>query len=323
MPVVAVAAAAITVATVPGIIAAGTLTVLGAMTAIGAVTAAVGAVTKSKTLMMIGAGIGLVGGIGTLAFGSDALGTVDELFGAASGSSSGAAGAAGAAGDAISTAAGTNANYLPGAVTSEALPAAAGAADITSATGAVANANPAGIINSSLAPAQGNVAGIVTGGDTASALGSSLSTGTNAASTAGTVLADGTLASGQSWSDALTAIGKSNAGPLSNAMNWAKDNQLLAYGILQSGGAFISGLTDPMSPAQVAALEAQAAANNAAAGVAQRRARNMAGGMPTATVTGRPAPVPGGIINNSSTRANPIVTGTINAPGATVTGAAA
>lgn len=55
------------------------------------------------------------------------------------------------------------------------------------------------------------------------------------------------------------------------------------YGLIQAGGSLISGMFDPLKPAQVDALNAQAAANKAAASTAAQQAANMQGPLPTAT----------------------------------------
>lgn len=315
MPIVAVVAAiAIDGAALAGGIAA--MSTLTAITAIGATMGAIGAVTHNKTLSMIGAGLGIVGGIGTLAFGSDALGSVGDLFGS---SSAGGAEAGAAVGDTIATDAGAEAAYQPGAVAASDLPGAATTAG--NAADVVAAANPVGAINATSAAAEGNVAAIA-GGEAGGPLAGELS-GTGSATLTGSQVSAfapsasaGTLPDGATltdpWSDAINAAGKANFGadvPTGMAA-WAKNNQMLSYGIIQAGGSFISGLTNPMTPAQINALDSQANANNAAAALAQRQAANMSGGLPTATVTGRPAST-SGLINNNPTKA-PLITGAPN-----------
>ena len=101
----------------------------------------------------------------------------------------------------------------------------------------------------------------------------------------------------------------SGSGILSSILGFAKNNSLVTYGALQAGGSLLSGLTSTLTPAQVAALNAQANANNAAAALTQQQTANLA--MPksvasSAPVTGKPqtlAPLPptppaGGLINN-------------------------
>ena len=84
MPIIAVVAAVVAVSEAVAV----TATVFEIITAVGAVAGAIGAVTGNKTLMKIGALVGIVGGIGTLA---DSAG----LFGAGAGADV-AGGAAGA-----------------------------------------------------------------------------------------------------------------------------------------------------------------------------------------------------------------------------------
>lgn len=80
------------------------------------------------------------------------------------------------------------------------------------------------------------------------------------------------------------------------------------YGMIQAGGALISGLFDPLKPAQVDALNAQAAANRAQASITSQQAANMAGPLPVASRTPGAAPTPPtGLINS------PAITGKVAA----------
>jgi hypothetical protein len=96
---------------------------------------------------------------------------------------------------------------------------------------------------------------------------------------------------------------------------FATSSPLATYGLIQAGGALVQGMFNPVTPAQIAAMNAQAAQNRAAAAIAQQQASNMAGGMPianlkpvpTAKVTGAPALT--GIINTAPTGAGASVTG--------------
>ena len=88
-------------------------------------------------------------------------------------------------------------------------------------------------------------------------------------------------------------------------MDFVGKHPTLAFGALQAGGSLLSGMTSTLTPAQVSALQAQAAANNAAAALTQQQAANLA--MPkavasSAPVTGTPPLVPGqqGLINRAS-----------------------
>jgi hypothetical protein len=69
----------------------------------------------------------------------------------------------------------------------------------------------------------------------------------------------------------------------------------LLGGVIQAGGAFIAGATSTLTPAQVAALQAQANANQAAANISNRQLANMGQAIPVATRT--PTPAPQGLIN--------------------------
>lgn len=80
-------------------------------------------------------------------------------------------------------------------------------------------------------------------------------------------------------------------------LDFAKKNPVMAMGILQTGGQFLKGLTDPTTgipTAQIAAYNAQAAANQAAADMTNQQRANLA--MPkavatTSPVTGAPQPI--------------------------------
>lgn len=73
---------------------------------------------------------------------------------------------------------------------------------------------------------------------------------------------------------------------LAGIQDFTKNNQLLSLGILQAGGSLLSGLTNTVTPAQVTALNAQAAANNAAAALTQQQTANLA--MPKAVASSSP-----------------------------------
>lgn len=76
-----------------------------------------------------------------------------------------------------------------------------------------------------------------------------------------------------------------------------KNNDRLAAGVIQAGGSFISGATNGLTPAQIAALNAQAEVNQAAANLSRTQQANMAQPLPVASrappVTGAPI----GLIN--------------------------
>ena len=83
---------------------------------------------------------------------------------------------------------------------------------------------------------------------------------------------------------AFDASISSNGGILSNLLNFANKSPTATLGLIQAGGSFASGLFSPVTPAQVNALNAQAAANNASAGLTNTQVANIKSGVPTATV---------------------------------------
>lgn len=105
-----------------------------------------------------------------------------------------------------------------------------------------------------------------------------------------------------SWNG--TAWAKQDTGGLFGGL---MHSPLAQYGIVQAAGSFLAGAFDPLKPAQVDQLNAQAANNRAAAALTTQQTKNMTGQLPVASrVTGTPAPImPGGIINNAP------VTGTV------------
>lgn len=298
MPAVAIAAAVVLDAGVIGAGVAGGIAAIGtlsAITAIGATVGAIGAVTHNRTLSLVGAGIGIVGAVGTLAMGSEGLGNLGDIFGSSADKVS-ATGAVAAA----------NATTVTDAATT---------GNITNATGEVANANPAGLINSSLAAPEGNTAAIVGGGDAASPLASTISTsGANAAGASEGASGLANVPTMMQSTKDIPAYFKvmeqmnstpATSGVMSSLLGWAHDNQTLALGVLKGGGAFISGLTNPMTQPQIDALDAQAEANRAQAALLQRQATNLGGGVPSA-VTGQPTNA-GGLINSRA--AKPLISG--------------
>jgi hypothetical protein len=81
------------------------------------------------------------------------------------------------------------------------------------------------------------------------------------------------------------------SGALSGILGFAKNYPLLAYGALQAGGQFLTGLTSTLTPAQVNLLNAQAASNQAAANLTNTQVANLSQPKPIATlapVTGQP-----------------------------------
>jgi hypothetical protein len=108
--------------------------------------------------------------------------------------------------------------------------------------------------------------------------------------TTGQVITKGLDASGNEISLPDSSSGVS--GMLDKLVAYAGKNPVVAFGALQAGGSLLSGLTSTLTPAQVTALNAQAAANNAAAALTSQQTTNLA--MPkavasSAPVTGAPA----------------------------------
>ena len=55
-------------------------------------------------------------------------------------------------------------------------------------------------------------------------------------------------------------------------------------GALQAGGSFLAGATNPLTPAQIAQAQAQANANNAAAGLTNLQVSNLSQPIPVASI---------------------------------------
>jgi hypothetical protein len=174
---------------------------------------------------------------------------------------------------------------------------------------------PTGMINGGVAapaapgmpaaPGTGNVTGTVT-----STPGSLLNQGatTPAAPSVDTTLADAGKAAVQANTTNGPTGQKSLMDQLLGFASTSGGGRLLG-GVVQAGSAFIAGATSTLTPAQVAALQAQANANQAAANVSQRQLSNMSQPIPTATRTA-PPPSPNGIINRlPPPNGGPIVTG--------------
>lgn len=99
------------------------------------------------------------------------------------------------------------------------------------------------------------------------------------------LLASGNANDPSVFSNVMDVLGKPGVGTL-------------AAGAIQAGASFVAGATSSLTPAQVNALNAQAAANQAAANLSTRQQANMASGIPVASrpglvnspnVTGAPA----------------------------------
>ena len=115
-----------------------------------------------------------------------------------------------------------------------------------------------------------------------------------------------------------------SGGALSGLLDFANKNPVVTLGALQSAGSLLSGAFSTLTPAQVNALNGQAAANNAAASLTTQQVANLAAPKAVASsapVTGTPqtlvppptspaiggqAAVPQGFINQAP---RPAVTG--------------
>jgi nuclear pore complex protein Nup62 len=294
--------------------------------AVGAAISVVGVITKDKTLSMVGMAIGLVGGIGGLAssagvFGAEAAAGA-PLFGAAPAASTATEAAAGGAGSAF------------GGVASDASQAAtygSTAGEFGSGAADVASAGTIGDVAQNMTQAMQEVPG-ADGLTSLSAIGEKVTTaptglepaavadtsGTAAAGSAdlplppdvppGTLDANGIAAvtgkpaaawqySGQATPGVNAAEGTSTisgGGAFGDILKFVNDNKTLASGVLTTGGKLLEGTFSTLTPAQVAALNAQAAANNAAADLTNQQRTNLA--MPKAVasstpVTGTPGPL--------------------------------
>lgn len=313
------------------------VTVFESVAAVGAALSVVGMVTKNKTLSMIGAGLGLVGGIGALAAGALGAGAVAGGAAGAAGDTAAAAGtggfadadlAAGAAG--FGDAAAGGADVAIGATdvgtaattTPDVVGALAGGADPAAGLGAApavgAAADPAETLT--LASETTDAADSVVPGTTgaADATGASsdlIQTPPAPPNNLGAV----DPATGETITSAVDPVtGKvvdvpSGSGTFDGILKFADAHPVVAFGAVQAGGSLLSGLTSTLTPAQVAALDAQAAANNAAAALTKQQQQNLA--MPKAVASSTP------VTGTPAALVPPGQTGFINQP--RVTGVAA
>jgi hypothetical protein len=323
------------------------VTVLESVAAVGAVLSVVGMVTKNKTLSMIGAGLGVVGGVGALAAG--ALGATSVLAtGADAATTAGDATAATAAGDSAfttGTAAGDAALNAGGAGTAALGGGAAGSALTTETAGlGAADAVPDTLGALAGVPSAGTVPGTAP-----TALSGASDTVTNAADAVAPGTSGGAISAaptvtppepdlinpppappanlgatdpttGQTITSGVDASGKvislpdsGLSGTLGKLVDYAGAHPVVALGALQAGGSLLSGAFSTLTPAQVTALNAQAAANDAASALTRQQTANLA--MPrsvasSSPVTGTPqqlVPPPAGFINQAPKQ--PAVTG--------------
>lgn len=336
MPVIAVAAAigsiaiagSAVAATVGGIAAISAATAFSVVAAVGATVGAIGAVTRDKTLSMVGLGLGAVGGIGAIASSAGLFGASSApLFGgeaAAAGIAGGGEGVAGFAAGVgggevaapatmgamtVSDASSGVIDFLAG-VPEQPIPT-----DLTTLTTTAENAtDPAtqllkeaggGLINptsdASKALAQTELDQLTAGGTFSGGTPPTPPMGGDVDPITNTIIAG--------RADPVT--GKIVSMPEEDGMfggvfgkigDFAKKNPLTTYGVVQAAGSFLSGLTDEKTPAQIAALNAQAASNQAAANLLTQQQQNLAAPKAvaySAPVTGAPQPIipPIGLVN--------------------------
>lgn len=347
-----VVAGAAVAGTVGGIAAISTVTAFEVVAAVGATIAAVGAVTRDKTLTMVGGAIGLVGGIGGLAASAGVLGASAAsnapIFGPAP-----AASAAGSAADTGATFADSLTPATTGTVGGAVDSGAWTAADAASANTIpfVADGLPAGQNDlatfSSVADKASDPATTLANttnpganlGGTPPTGAIDPATGLPSTSTTTNTTANGLInqnASNGGFSEGLTPATAGTAnGPIDTTstldgkqvadssvfgsiLKFANDNKTLVAGAMTVGGKLLEGISSTVTPAQVNALNAQAAANNAAAALANMQRANLQ--MPKAVASSAPVTgSPGPIIPSSGAPGGP---GIINQPRlAPVTGA--
>ena len=338
--VAAVGAAVTAVATSVGVAVTATALTVGfeAIAAVGATLGVVGAVTHNKTLSYVGLGLGAVGGVGALASSAGLLGAGASPFAsggatdAAAGAATTAQAAAGPTADVASTA-GTAGSDVVQSLASPSLDPVTGAGstlgDITTgAAPAAPGGFDGGILNNpdGITMATDSAGGTTASTDAVSATAaqptatsqvpvpSSITQGANASfpGPTGTDVQVGAGMSpatpGATPNDTMIGGGTQGAtDAFDKIVKYAGDHPVVGLGALQAGGSLLSGLTSSLTPAQVNQLNAQAAANQAAADLTKQQTANLAGPKPIASlapVTGTPTPIVPGLMNST-----PAVTG--------------
>lgn len=325
-----VAAGAAVAATVGGIAAISATTALEIVAAVGATVGAIGAVTRDKTLSTVGLALGAVGGIGALAssaglFGAEAasgaslFGGTSEATGSAFGSAASDASNAATYG---ATAASAGAGEAATAGMSVADAASAGTIDFVAGTSAASAAPPGDL--TTLATTSENAldpAAALTGAKptalartgtpdtTASILNGGMGLPNQTTPVVPTATTPETVATDMInpppappyGGDVNPVTGEVNAytgptdkGIFGKIMDFADKHPVAALGALQAGGSLLSGATSTLTPAQVSALNSQAAQNQAAANLLTQQQKNLQ--MPKAVaslapVTGAPQPL--------------------------------
>lgn len=321
-----------------GAVFAGTATLATTLTAVatvGATLGAIGAVTHDKTLGTIGMVMGAVGGIGALAANAGVFGeaaTTESLFGSAANTVAAPDIAAeAAAGNDLSSLA-----TMPGlpadmGVSADALTAtgdlAAPTAALDTATAAASGEadsllNGAGGGNSLKSLTGANVDDATNqlvkgaGGGTIPSGSPTDQASINAAG-AGTTGPNGAVSPPMTGGPppdvkipGQTYQGQDGITYVSDGTKWNAQtgffgglmkSPMAQYGLIQAAGSFLSGAFDPLKPAQINALDAQAANNRAASAMTTQQTKNMTGQLPVASrVTGTPAPIMGSSLINGA-----------------------
>lgn len=300
MPAVAVGAAVwggaslvAAAATVGGIAAMG----WGAIAAVGAVAAGVGVVTGNQDLIKIGGVMGLVGGVGSLASSQGLLGVAEE--GPGIGASSGELASGTAEANAASSAA-SEPGIIGPTTTIDTGQATGFQADMDAANvvdgASAAPATPAAASPSPAAPANAPAEqGIL--GKSALAVPGEAGIG-NSASSGWESLPGKMPYGGSGGPKGIVSSIMDFADPL---LKFGKENQMLTYGLMQTGGSFIQGLFDPLAEAKKKQLEASTASYNANAAQTNAQVANMGGPAPVGSTPGGPR---GPLFANNAPRMN-------------------
>lgn len=333
----AVVASAIAAPAIGAVAAGAALSVSGALeitAAVGATMSAVGVVTGNKSLTTAGAVIGGVGAVGSLASAAGLIDGSTTLFGdgaANAGQTAVAASAGQSAANAVPGVAGadTGGNDVVAAMnpesgltgfTGNASPATVGTANLPGIS-----ANPATAVNAAETP-DATLTDTGSAAPTSSLINPAPAAAANATPPSSVISPQAATGAAPSPAAPVAAVPGAAAptapaipsvvpvtpsqvtGEMSNPgasvylngiLDFAKNNQLVTYGAIQAGGALISGMFNPLTPAQISAMDAQAANNRAAAALTTQQTQNIQSGQPTASqaqpsaapisVTGRPA----------------------------------
>ena len=297
-------------------------TIFSVIGAVGATLGAVGAVTKDKTLSTIGMALGAVGGIGALATSVGAISDVSLANNSTFGDTVTSYGGAIQANTNADAAAAFNAANPAAAAVDTAAPTAADAVDEATGFGAAQPAAglgaPAGAGAGAAAGAAGAAAGAT--GDPLGFVANSLglnAPGLTPPTDTGTVGLSSLQTAGLGLNTSIvpgtSAVPPpvNGSGVMSDLMKFVQTpggGNLAGMGLV-AGASFLSSATNPLTPAQIAGYQAQAAANNATASLTNKQVSNINSGMPMA-VTGAPAvtPVSGAPAPASTVSGAPLIT---------------